>query len=147
MPYNICCFTRVTFSHEFKGGMEIHTRVLSTSLSKRGHNVTILTTSLEPNQELIQNENGVKIHYLPAPIPGRYSNEYFKHSVERFKELHSKNRFNVIWSESFGAIGYIKKIKYTERLPIFIKMQGSFWGSVMTSFRAARSLSKKWPII
>ena len=147
MPYNICCFTRVTFSHKFKGGMEIHTRVLSTSLSRRGHRVTILTTSLEPNHELVQNEDGVEIHYLPTPTPGRYSNEYFELSVKRFKELHSKNRFDIIWSESFGAIGYIKKIRQKQHLPVFVKMQGSLTGSIMTSFRAARSLSKKWPII
>jgi glycosyltransferase involved in cell wall biosynthesis len=127
--------------------MEIHTRVLSTSLSRRGHRVTILTTSLESNHELVQNEDGVEIHYLPTPTPGRYSNEYFDLSVKRFKELHSKNRFDIIWSESFGAIGYIKKIRQKQHLPVFVKMQGSLMGSIMTSFRAARSLSKKWPII
>ena len=147
MSYNICCFTRVTFSHELKGGMELHTRVLSSSLAKRGHDVTILTTSIEPNRELVQVENKVKIHYLPVPTPGRYCNEYLHLSVDRFAELHSNMPFDIIWSESLGAIGYIKKIRKKKRLPIFAKMQGSLWGSILTSIRAARSLTKKWPII
>lgn len=147
MSYNICCFTRVTFSHQLKGGMELHTRVLSTSLVKRGHKVTILTTSLEPNKELIQNEDGVEIHYLPVLTPARYCKEYLFLSAKRFIELHSRSPYDIIWSESLGAIGYIKNIKPKERLPIFLKMQGSLCGSIMTSFRAARSLSKRWPII
>jgi glycosyltransferase involved in cell wall biosynthesis len=109
MLYNICCFTRVTFAHELKGGMELH--------------------------------------YLPVTIPARYSKEFLDLSVKRFEQLHQSKPFDVIWSESLGAIGYIKNIKPNDRLPIFIKMQGSLCGSIMTSFRAARSLSKKWPII
>jgi glycosyltransferase involved in cell wall biosynthesis len=147
MLYNICCFTRVTFAHELKGGMELHTRVLSEKLVDRGHRVTILTTSLQPMKELIQNENGVELHYLPVTIPARYSKEFLDLSVKRFEQLHQSKPFDVIWSESLGAIGYIKNIKPNDRLPIFIKMQGSLCGSIMTSFRAARSLSKKWPII
>jgi glycosyltransferase involved in cell wall biosynthesis len=127
--------------------MELHTRVLSTFLAERGHDVTILTTSLEPNRGLVQVEKKVKIYYLPVPIPGRYCNEFLKLSVDRFKELHSNNPFDIIWSESLGAIGYIKRIGKKNRLPIFVKMQGSLWGSILTSFRATRSLTKKWPII
>jgi len=127
--------------------MELHTRVLSEQLVNRGHRVTILTTSLQPMEELIQKENGVEIHYLPVTIPARYSKEFLDLSVKRFEQLHRSRPFDVIWSESLGAIGYIKKIKHKERLPIFAKMQGSLWGSILTSFRTARSLTKKWPII
>ena len=127
--------------------MELHTRVLSEELVARGHRVTILTTSTESMKENIQNENGVQIHYLPVANPGKYSKEFLDISVKRFTQLHQSKPFDVVWSESLGAIGYIKNVNPKHRVPVYTKMQGSLSGSIMTSFRAARSLSKKWPII
>lgn len=142
MPYNICCFTRITFSHDIKGGMELHTRILSEELVNRGHRVTILTTSLNPMKEQVKNENGVDIHYLPVSEPGRYSKEYFLGSVQRFKILHATNPFDAVWSESAGAIGYVKKIARDFRIPLLTKLQGSLMGAILTLFRSAGSPKK-----
>lgn len=143
MPYNICCFARITYAHQIKGGMEIHTRILSEELCKRGHRVTILTTSLEPMLEVVRNENGVEIHYLPVGAPGRYSKEFFSGSVRCFHRLQTARAFDIVWSESLGAIGYIKAVRQNNRIPVFTILQGSFAGSVATSFRAVRSLEKR----
>jgi glycosyltransferase involved in cell wall biosynthesis len=142
MPFNICCFTRITFSHAIKGGMELHTRVLSEELVNRGHQVTILTTSLQPMKEIIQNENSVALHYLPVAKPGTYSKEYFKLSAARFKELHHSKPFDVAWSESAGALGIVKYISKYDRIPLIIKFQGSIIGGVITSFRSAKNFKK-----
>ena len=137
MPFNICCFTRITFSHHIKGGMELHTRVLSEELVSRGHLVTILTTSLEPMQELVENENGVEIHYLPVRNPARYSQEFFDLTIKRFRKLHHSKPFEIIWSESAGAVGYVKKLRKKYNVPMFTKLQGSNIGNILTLYRAA----------
>ena len=142
MPHNICCFTRLTFSHEIKGGMEIHTRVLSEELVKRGHRVSILTTSLKPMKELVQQENGVEIHYLPVPNPAQYSKEFFDLSLRRFKQLHDQSPFNVIWSESAGALGYVKQNTGMYKIPMFLKLQGSHIGNIVTIYRSSGDLKK-----
>lgn len=123
--------------------MEIHTRILSEELRKRGHRITILTTSLEPMLEVVRNENGVEIHYLPVESPGRYSKAYFSESVSCFHKLQTTRAFDIVWSESLGAIGYIKAVHQNNRIPVFTILQGSFVGSVATAYRAARSLEKR----
>lgn len=142
MLYNICCFTRITLSHEIKGGMEVHTRVLSEELVRRGHRVTILTTSLEPMKELVQNEDGVEVHYLPVSDPAKYSKEFFDLTAKRFEKLHDQRPFDVIWSESAGALGYVKKMVKKVKVPMFMKLQGSHIGNMITSYRAAGNFKK-----
>ena len=95
--------------------MELHTRVLSEALVDRGHKVTILTTSLDPMQEIQRSERGVSIHYLPVPYPGRYSPEFWQKAIARFQDQSSEAPFDVVWSEGMGAVGYVKR--YGEDLP------------------------------
>lgn len=135
--YNIVCFTRITYAHHIKGGMELQTLVLSEGLVRRGHRVTILTTSLTPDKGMVRNENGVIIHYLPVHLPARYSPEYWEQSVKRFTELHRRAPFDIVWGEGVGGIGYVKGTPPGDRPPLFSFVQGSFMGVMRSKYNSA----------
>jgi len=157
MGFNICCFTRITFAHAVKGGMEIQIRVLSEGLVKRGHRVTLLTTSLEPNLELSREENGVEIYYLPVASPGVENSEFWNKSVNRFKALHAKSPFDIAWGQQIGALGFVRDLQKETGIPLFSFFQstllsaaGALWNSRQFIFsqaafpRASWRFSRNW---
>jgi glycosyltransferase involved in cell wall biosynthesis len=131
MP-NICCFTRITFAHDVKGGMETQTAELARGLVRRGHRVTILTTSLRPGHGETREEDGVSVQYLAVSKPGRYSEEFWQRSLRRFEELHRKAPFDIVWGVGIGAQRYLKTYRRHSPAPVISFVQCCFIDNLQT---------------
>jgi len=132
---NICAFGRSLPVHQL-GGMEYHFEDLTCALRKRGHNVTIITTQ-HPDGIEYEKKNGVDIYYLRGTLPGRYEFGFWKKSVKKFEELKNIKKFNLIYSESIAAYGYLKeKIKERSSLPVVLIAHGTFWGQILTKLKS-----------
>lgn len=103
---NICIFTRSMPAHREEGAM-FHHNIMGTGLVKRGHQVTVLTTSRKDGIENEEKE-GMSIFYLKGAPSDVYTNQYWLESTMKFEELHQKKGFDIIVSESAGGFGCIK---------------------------------------
>lgn len=89
-------------SHQ-NGGMQHHTQQLSEGLVKKGHEVTVWTTT-HPDRR-IEIVNGVKIHYLDHTRHGSYFNGYWKEIKTRLKDnIHD---FDIIHSQSSAGLSVV----------------------------------------
>ncbi len=137
---NICILTKSTLSHQM-GGMEVHAQTLSELAIELGHSVTVITTRHPEGIEFEEN-NGISFHYLIDTRTSRYSKYWWKESAKKILQLHNKNRFDVIWAESFSGYYYACKVKPLINIPIISIMQGggiigvikSGWSSI-SSFK------------
>lgn len=116
------------------GGMQQHTETLAEGLAKRGHKVVVITTALDEREH--ENINGVEIHYLKNTKPGKYSRDWWRNSVEKFKELNTKEKFDVIYSESIGGYSVVKKNK---DFPSVIIFQGTAYDEIKTQLQIVKS--------
>ena len=131
---NICAFGRSLPVHQL-GGMEYHFEDLACALKERGHSVTIITTH-HPSGIEYEKKKGVEIYYLKKTLPGRYESGFWKESVRKFKELEKIKKFDLIWSESIAAHGYLKeKVKGQFSLPVVLIAHGTFWGQLLTKLK------------
>jgi glycosyltransferase involved in cell wall biosynthesis len=118
----VCVFSIVNYWHGVKGGMEIHGKLLSEGLVKRGHHVSIITTR-HPDGKEFEEKDGVKIYYLKNTCFGSRRHGWEMESVSKFRQLHQENSFDVIWSQSFGAYG-LAKLKTELNIPVIPILQG-----------------------
>lgn len=120
---NICVFSIVTYWHGLRGGMEIHGKLLSEGLAKRGHEVTIISTR-HPEGKEYEEIDGVKIYYLKNTLFGSLRGEWGKESVNKFKELHQIEKFDLVWSQSFAGYYFAKEVKDNFQVPLVTILQG-----------------------
>lgn len=102
----ILMLSRVMPAHQ-NGGMQYHTQVLAEGLVKRGHRVTVWTTSHKG--KLVEVVNGVRICYLLGTDSGSYFNGYWERTrrlIEKLIERHELD-FNIIHSQSSAGLGVI----------------------------------------
>jgi len=121
---NICLFSRVNYWQGIKGGMDLHGKLLSEGLVKRGHNVSIISTK-HPDGKEDEERNGVKIYYLKNTVFGSRRKGWQKESTSKFLELHRHKPFDVIWSQSFDAFGVIRLKKNLLNIPLILTLHGS----------------------
>ena len=96
---NICFFSIVTCWHGIKGGMEIHCKLLSEGLVKRGNEVTIISTQ-HPEGVEFGERNGVKLYFLKDTIFGSKRGGWKVASLKKFIELEQVKNFDIICSMS-----------------------------------------------
>ena len=96
---NICFFSIVTCWHGIKGGMEIHCKLLSEGLVKRGNEVTIISTQ-HPEGVEFGERNGVKLYFLKDTIFGSKRGGWRVASLKKFIELEQVKNFDIICSMS-----------------------------------------------
>lgn len=99
----ILLLSRVMPAH-MNGGMQYHTQVLAEGLVKRGHHVTVWTTS-HPNKS-VEEINGVRIEYLKHTKSGSYFDGYWLET----KKLLGDNwvtKFDIIHSQSSAGLGVV----------------------------------------
>jgi glycosyltransferase involved in cell wall biosynthesis len=99
----IACFVRLLPAHRGVGGMQGHAQNLYRGLAKRGHEISVFTTSC-PQKSVIENDNGVLVHYLPNCTPAEYSSEYRALSKQACLAQHQEKPFDIIHSESSAAL-------------------------------------------
>ena len=120
---NICMFSRVNYWHGIRGGMDLHGKLLAEGIVARGHRVTILS-SKHPDGTVFSAKNGIDIRYLPNTVFGSRRCGWPEKSVEKFEELHRRNPFDLIWSQSFDAFGFARKRRFAKRPPIVATLHG-----------------------
>lgn len=106
--YRICLISRSTLAHK-RGGLERYAAVLGSTLAEAGHDVTMLT-SAHPQGMLQDVCGGVKTYYVKGTAPGSYRGGFFIKSAKKFFELHAQNPFDIVHSQSYGALGVLKKV-------------------------------------
>ena len=131
---NICVFSIVNYWQNIKGGMEIHGKCLSEGLAMRGHDVTVLSTK-HPEGKIFEEINGIKLFYLRNTRFGSSRHHWAKESVKRFFDLHERNPFHVIWSQSFAAYGLAYSNRLNLTVPIIPILHGCIYQELNT-FRA-----------
>lgn len=112
----ICIFTRVEPAHR-EGKATFHQDILGPGLSKRGHEVTIITTARQDGIE-IEERDGMSIFYLKGTPSDVYSEQFWKESAKKFDELHERKNFDIVCSESEGAFGWAAYSRYKESIPL-----------------------------
>ncbi len=125
------------------GGMQLHTRLLCDGFVKRGHEVHVITTS-HPGMKSEKRE--YTTHFLKGTKTKAYTPAYFKASLAKFKELHERERFDIIQSESAGGWWLVKKgLPAKLRIPYVVTMHGIAPGEVRTALNSfGISKPKSW---
>lgn len=126
---NICILVKSTLAHQM-GGIQIHVKTLSEQASQLGHNITIITTRHPAGVEH-ESEANISFYYLKNAHPGRYSKSWWQESAKKIIQLHSQNKFDVIWSESLAGSYYAKYLRKELRIPIISVDQGNAFISVI----------------
>ena len=131
---NVCGFSRVTYWHGIRGGMDVHGRSISEGLVGRGHRVTILTTR-HPSGKRFTRMNDVDIHYLDKTVFGSRRNGWPAESTSQLRRLHRRDRFDIIWSQSFDAFGLMRPGGPRVDVPIVATLHGSMRQEVQTAVK------------
>jgi len=131
---NICGFSRISYWHGIKGGMDLHGRLLSEGISDQGHGICIITTR-HPDGREFEERKGVKIFYLKDTVFGSRRGGWSKQSVTKFSELHGQGPFDVLWSQSFDAFGLTSLGRDVLTVPVVLTLHGSIQQEA-TTFRA-----------
>ena len=105
-------------------------------LLQRGHSVTVLTTARSDGTSGHQ-DAPYPTWFLPAPA-GRYSAAWWRESAAAFARLHAAEPFDVIRSQSAGALGYLANLQPQLHVPVVAIMHGSTLG-------ALRQQAYAWP--
>jgi len=160
----IAVFSRSTIEHFKSGGMETQLKILVEGLAESGHEVEVITTanpsSLEKDQ--YKEVNNVGYHYIGSTTPGlnpltlwekifsllrllnrgnfsEGSKNYFIESLRIFNEINQKKTFDLIISQSTGALGVYENTK----LPIISVIHGSIKSEIKNRLKANKNI-KNW---
>ena len=106
--------------------MENHARWLALGLVERGHQVIALTTA-RPGGSSGLEEDPFPTWFLPAPAT-RYSGAWWRESAAAFARLHAQAPFDLVWSQSAAAIGYLAEAYPSFGVPCVAIMHGSLRG-------------------
>ena len=121
------------------GGMQRHTHDLVGGLAARGHDVEVIAPGardLLPERD----DNGVRWHTVDVPI--RFDRLRIQHpawrraSTAAFERLHARQPFDVVHSESVGALGLLQKGIH-RRVPVVINIHGNYLSLVKQSVKRA----------
>ena len=167
MMKRILIVSRSTTLHFESGGMESHLKILAEGLAEQGCAVTVLTSALFKDEEVVKKDeqmliSGVNYYFigetdsglnpltpweklfikfklLPDPYSKRRSNKnFYAESVKVFEELNKADQFDLVISQSTGAYGFFSVIN--KSLPMIVILHGSIFGELRTRFNSAKSL-------
>jgi len=120
---NICFFSLVTYWHGIKGGMEIHEKLLSEELVKRGHHLTFISTR-HPEGKEFENHDGIDIHYLKNTIFGSQWRKWKQESIRKFLELGEKKKFDLICCTPAIIPKELIPIAEKKKIPVAVILEG-----------------------
>jgi len=127
----ICVFAKGLPVH-IQGGMEQHIGDLVSGLTKRGHEVVIITTK-HPEGIKKEEYNNLKIFYAEGK-PLKYTERFYYESAVLFNELNKKKRFDIVHSQSSAGFGFVKYGK--ARLPIVVTLHGTLLNEVKSAINS-----------
>jgi glycosyltransferase involved in cell wall biosynthesis len=80
--------------------------------------------------------------------PGKYSRGWWQGSVGKFKELESKEKYDVIHSQSAGAYYLLrKKLNKEYKLPVVVSLHGTSVDEIKTKLRLGFNLRAKLGLV
>ncbi len=129
---------RLTLAHGIRGGMEVQAQSLAEGLLARGHEVLILTTP-HPDGRKIGEEGGVPVRYIGPGSYRRYDRRWWAACYRELARIHNLQPFNLLVSQSAGALGYLPRAASELRLPTVVVMHGTITGGLRTHWQAART--------
>src|SRR3989344_3337432 len=160
----IVVFSRSTISHFLSGGMETQLKILVEGLVESGHEIDVITTSDPDNldKDYYEKVNNVDYHYIGSTTPGlnpltllekffstlkilkrgnfaEGRKNYFIESSRIFNEIIQKKTFDLIISQSTGALGVYENTK----LPIISVIHGSIKSEIKNRLKANKNI-KNW---
>ena len=111
---HICFFARSLLAHGM-GGTERHVQLLTEGLARRGHRVTVLTTS---HPEGVESERaaGVEVFYLSQAPSRRLSPEFWAAGCRAFEELHRREPVDVAMDMTMAGYGWV--VECRDRWPL-----------------------------
>jgi len=131
---NICCISRTNYWQGVKGGMDLHAKLLGEGLVADGHAVSVISTHREDIPAVME-KNSVTYHHLAGTIFGSRRHGWPKKSISYYLELHDKNPFDLLWSQSFDAFG-ITSVRIKHKYPpVILRLAGS----VVQELKSVRS--------
>lgn len=146
----VCVFSIVNYWHGVKGGMEIHGKLLSEGLVKKGHHVSIITTRHCDTKEF-EEKAGVRIYYLKDTVFGSRRKNWRRESVSKCLELHQEQPFDIVWSQSFAAYGLAYSNTKNLNLPVVPILHGcirqeinSFKNNILFNYRKPQTILRSF---
>lgn len=136
---NICLFSRIIREHGVNGGMEAHGDLICRALLNKGHKITVITGGWPDGAEF-EDKCGIKIYYLSGVPAHKYTGKWWKRSVEKFEEIQKKEKFDIIWSQSAGALGWLRFLRNKYPVPCIATIHGRRWDELKTRARNISSV-------
>ena len=124
----ICVFTRST-PHHLVGGMEIISWNLAKKFVQKGHQVTLITTSISNRPETFK-EEGIDVVALAGTPPGKYSKVWWRKSLEYFQTIET----DVVFSISAGAYGLLP-YKSNLEIPFILQLHGTSLSEILAKIK------------
>jgi glycosyltransferase involved in cell wall biosynthesis len=94
----ICFFSSVTYWHGLKGGMENFGKILLEGLSRRGHEITVIS-SRHPSGKDYEEEGNIRLFYLSNTEFSSLRHGWRKESRKKFIDLCNTSRFDIICAQ------------------------------------------------
>ncbi|WP_186763850.1 glycosyltransferase [Planomicrobium sp. CPCC 101079] len=116
--------------------MEYVAADLAEQLSKLGHNVILITTSLKPKQkeQILLKKNGYSIISIPYTKSMVYSKSWWKLVVPTFERLNEEVGFDIVFSISAAANSLVKN-KKSYNIPFVFQAHGTSLGEIKTKLK------------
>lgn len=140
---NICVFSIVTVYHGIVGGMEIHEKIVSEELVKRGHQVSIISTR-HPKDIEFEERNGVKLYYVSDTVLGSDKRGWGPASFKKFMELHQRSPLDMVWSQQNAGYYFAKHRAQYMNIPLIPRFAGTSFGNVKSVFNQTISHRGGW---
>ncbi|MBI4633962.1 MAG: glycosyltransferase family 4 protein [Deltaproteobacteria bacterium] len=131
---NIAVLSRTTYWHGMRGGMDVHGRLLAQGLAARGHRIVFICTR-HPSGKTDEAENGIELHYLNDTVSGSRRHGWAGASVRALSDLHRKQPFDLVWSQSYDGFGLTKGYSNIARIPMIATLHGSIQQELTTFIR------------
>lgn len=119
---NICFFSIVTYWHGLKGGMDLHGKHLLEGLSRKGHEVIVIS-SKHPSLKDYEEINGIRFHYLKETTFGSSRNAWKRESIRAFTDILKTRKVDLVVSQS--KAGYsVANLARNNGIPFITIMHG-----------------------
>jgi glycosyltransferase involved in cell wall biosynthesis len=118
--------------------MERLTDTLARGLAGRGHEVTLVTTARQDGV-VEAGEDGVRLLHLPGSSWRRYGRRWWDDSYARLRREHEAVPYDVVVSQSAGALGYLRQAREELGLPAAAVLHAAPLAPVLSAWRGART--------
>lgn len=130
---------RITLAHGVRGGMEIQAASLRAGLVECGHTLMVLTTP-HPDRRAVDRAPSATVIYQAPGDHRRYRPAWWRACYATLEHEHRRAPFDVLLSQSAGALGYLARARRDLNLPSVVVLHGTLIGGLRTALRDARSL-------